>query len=510
MGGENHKPLGFLWLFTGLAITLLFFSHLNELHFMVQIWDKFEEYEYGYFVPLVVLYLIHQKRNSLQTIPFTSAWSGWWIVLIGLTLAMLGKLAVLPALVQYAFILTLAGFALGLMGWAGFKVIAIPILFLVFMIPLPSMIHQGLSVHLQLVSSQLGVAFIDLYGIDVLLDGNIIDLGNYKLEVVEACNGLRYLFPLASISFLCAYLFQGVFWKRVVIFLSSMPITILMNSLRLGAVGVMVEYWGIGMAEGFMHDFEGWVVYGACLGLLLLEMAFLSMVSEKRTPPSPPSGEPVQRSGTIPKPALASLVLLMVFSWVTYVHETQASIQPERKQFSEFPLEMGKWRGQPLTLEPDTLKVLRPDDYLLADYVNQEGFWVNLHMAFFLSQQIDTAPHSPRYCIPGSGWSIQEQANRKIYGTESVSITIKRMVVKKGEATQLVYYWFRQQGRNIPGAYLAKWYLFQDSLTQHRADGALVRVVTTVNHNEKIENADQRLSNFTRQFYPFLSQYIPD
>ena len=402
---------------------------------------------------------------------------------------MLGKVAVLPALVQYAFILTLAGFALGLMGWAGFKVIAVPLLFLVFMIPLPSILHQGLSTSLQLISSQLGVAFIELCGIDVLLDSNIIDLGNYQLQVTEACNGLRYLFPLAFISFLCAYLFQGSFWKRAVIFLSSAPITLFMNSLRLGIIGILVEHWGIGMAEGFMHDFEGWMIYGACLGLLILEMGILARIGGEKTIPVPSSGHPIQRLRSVPAPALVSLALLMVFSGITYIRETQAAIQPGRNPFSEFPMIFDNWHGQFKTLSSATLKTLQPDDYLLADYVDKKGQWINLHMAYFISQQTGAAVHSPRYCFPGGGWTIQEQAPSAIDEIEGVPLTVNRTVVKKGDAIQLVYYWFRQQGRNITDVYRAKWYLFQDSLTRHRADGALVRMTTSVGRNETIKNA---------------------
>ena len=144
-----------------------------------------------------------------------------------------------------------------------------PLLFLLFMIPLPNFLYNNLSAQLQLLSSELGVAVIRLFDIGVYLEGNVIDLGTYKLQVVEACSGLRYLFPLTSLAFLMAYLFKAAAWKRIVIFLSSIPITLLINSFRIGVIGVLVEYWGPGQAEGFLHDFEGWVVFMSSLGVLL-------------------------------------------------------------------------------------------------------------------------------------------------------------------------------------------------------------------------------------------------
>ena len=96
-------------------------------------------------------------------------------------------------------------------------------------------------------------------GISVYLEGNVIDLGSYQLEVAEACSGLRYLFPLMTLSFIIAYTFGGAMWKRVIVFLSSIPLTVLMNSIRIGVIGITVDRWGTRMAEGVLHEFEGWV-----------------------------------------------------------------------------------------------------------------------------------------------------------------------------------------------------------------------------------------------------------
>ena len=149
---------------------------------------------------------------------------------------------------------------------------------LFFTIPLPKFLYNNLSSQLQLISSEIGVWFIRLFDISVYLEGNVIDLGNYKLQVVEACSGLRYLFPLMTLGFIAAYFFKGAFWKRAIIFLSSIPITVLMNSLRIGMIGVTVEYWGVAAAEGLLHDFEGWVVFMACTAVLVLEMWVLAHV----------------------------------------------------------------------------------------------------------------------------------------------------------------------------------------------------------------------------------------
>ena len=98
------------------------------------------------------------------------------------------------------------------------------------------------------------------------------------MQVAEACNGLRYLFPLMSFGFLCAAIYVGSWWHRAIIFFSTIPVTILMNSFRIGVIGVLVENYGIEQAEGFLHYFEGWVVFMVCVGILFLEMLFFAKI----------------------------------------------------------------------------------------------------------------------------------------------------------------------------------------------------------------------------------------
>ena len=241
-----------------------------------------EEYGYAYIIPVVALFMIWQKRETLERLPFDGSWAGVVLVLIGVGLSLLGDLSTLYVVVQYAFLVVLAGLALTFMGWQGFKEIWVPLLLLAFMIPLPNFLYQSVSAQSQLISSQLGVAIIRLFGISVLLEGNVIDLGNYKLQVAEACNGLRYLFPLMALGFIAAYFFKGALWKRAIIFLSTIPITILMNSFRIGVIGIMVEHWGRATAEGFLHDFEGWVIFMACTAVIVGEMWLLAKIGARK------------------------------------------------------------------------------------------------------------------------------------------------------------------------------------------------------------------------------------
>ena len=278
------KETRWIWATLLVLAALLLFTFYEGMRQLVNIWESREEYSYGYLIPVITLFLIWQKRPQLEQAPFTGSWLGIAVMILGLGLLVLGNLSTLFLVVQYGFLVVLAGIALALMGWHAFKIIAVPLTLLLFMIPLPQFFLQEISNQLQLISSQLGVLVIRLFGISVFLEGNVIDLGTYKLQVVEACSGLRYLFPLMTLGFIVAYFFHAAFWKRAIIFLSTIPITILMNSFRIGVIGVMVEYWGQSMAEGFLHDFEGWFVFMACTGVLFLEMLLLAKLGKDRRP----------------------------------------------------------------------------------------------------------------------------------------------------------------------------------------------------------------------------------
>ena len=178
----------------GFALLLLLTAFAGGLQELLVRWDKQEEYSHSYMLPFITLYFIWQRRRSYSTIRFFAFLGGVGIVLLALAVFLVGEISALYILIQYAFIAVLVGIALSIMGWPAVKPVIVPILLLVFAIPLPYFLEASLSANLQLLSSKLGVSFIRWCQIPVYLEGNIIDLGNYKLQVVEACSGLRYFF----------------------------------------------------------------------------------------------------------------------------------------------------------------------------------------------------------------------------------------------------------------------------------------------------------------------------
>lgn len=510
-------PIWGLLLLAALFATALFHE---SVFLMVKWWEK-EEYSHGYLIPPIVAFLIWQKKNELEKIRFDGSWIGVFVAVFSMLLFYAGELNAPYIVTQYGYLLALVGIALSLMGRQGTKVIWAPLLIMVFMVPLPNIIYRELSAELQLVSSQIGVAVIRLFDISVYLEGNVIDLGSYKLQVVEACSGLRYLFPLMTLGFIAAYFFQAAFWKRALIFISSLPITVLMNSFRIGLIGVTVEYWGPEMADGFLHDFEGWVVFMGCTAVLVLEMWVLAMVGKDRRPlrevfglefpDATPEGAVVTRR-TIPTQLLVVLGILVAVLVASTQIDKKQEIIPDRPIFAEFPAQIGKWKGKRDQLERIYIDELKFDDYIMSDYTDGSGMPINFYVAYYGSQATGQSSHSPKNCLPGGGWQIKSSSTRKIPGVmvDGIPLVVNRYLIRKEEATQLVYYWFQGRGRITTNEYFVKWYLFWDALTKQRTDGALVRLTVYVPPGEDVALADARLQSFAEEIERVLPQYIPD
>ena len=516
-------PMAVISLLIAAGLTTVFFDGLKQ---MVGHWSR-EEYSYAYLVPLISAWLIWQKRAELSAVQPRGSWVGVGVVLLGLLLGLFGQLSTIYTIIHYAFVVMIIGLALVWVGWRGVKIIWAPLIYLVFMVPLPEFLYRNLSAELQLISSSLGVAVIRLMNIPVFLEGNVIDLGVYKLQVVEACSGLRYLFPLMSFGFLCAYLYKGPNWHKFILFAATLPITVLINSLRIGVTGALVDNFGIAAAEGFLHMFEGWIIFLAAVGLLFGMMLIMARLDGRRGslgdllhlellwPSKQKVKQPVMMpsSEKVARPLIAAMVVLVGASVGANSTPARDEIVPPRQSLALFPAVVGEWRGQEQPLEEHYRDVLKLDDHFLADYWRPgERLPVNFWVAYYASQRTGASAHSPQSCIPGGGWEITELSNHPVPGitADGGDVNVKRAVIAKGLSKQVVYYWFQQRGRHVTSEYSVKWLIFWDAITRKRTDGALVRLVTPVPPGGDLSGADARLADFMREIYMLTNTYIPD
>lgn len=350
------------------VIALLSYMYSDSLLFLFNHWIGSDDYSHGMFVPLISGFLVWQSRHRLMQVPRERAWWGLGVIFVGLMLYVVGELATLYVVLHLSLWIVIVGLVIALVGIRGAKAIAFPLGYLLTAVPLPVFFYANLSSQLQLWSSSLGVGCLQLVGVMAFREGNVIDLGQVQLQVVEACSGIRYLLPLTSLALLCAYLFKDKMWKRVVLVLSAIPISILINGFRIGMIGVLVELYGKGAAEGFYHLFEGWVIFMVSLAFLIIEMGLLGRIGT--VAPYRPflaqlswcdqDGEGSQGSAlSLPRrilpslgPAyLCSVAILAPFTLLSTSLVDRAETPPSRAAFIDFPMEVNGWRGERFPLE---------------------------------------------------------------------------------------------------------------------------------------------------------------
>lgn len=517
MSGLNPWAFAVFWLTLAVLGGIAFFW--DGFAALTKAWSQ-PEYSYGPVVPFITLYMSLREIKHHPVLPDQGSRAlGLLMFTLGLLVSLLGNISEIPDFITYGFIIIVGGLILIMAGtragfrfWPGW-------LHLFFMLPLPSIVYWQASTKLQFISSQIGVGFITMAGVPVFLDGNVIDLGNYQLLVAEACSGLRYLFPLFSFGWLFAVLYTGPNWHRVVLFLSTVPITVFMNSFRIGMIGVLVNYFGISQAEGFLHLFEGWIIFLACTVVLYAEAWILNRFLSGRRRPAQILDvdfhgiiQPLKRFAGLRanRPLIFACLLLAAAGAAWQLHSTAPERPIDRQSFTSFPTQIEGWAATPEILDESIENVLRADDYFLATY-ESENQGVNLFMTFYEHQNGGSGIHSPEVCLPSGGWEVSQwmQTAVPVASVAGDGITVNRALIRKGNSRQLVYYWFEQRGRRMTSDYSAKLVSIWDRMMVGRSDGGLVRLVTPLRPGEDPSRGDARLKGFMNMVVPLLPNYFP-
>jgi exosortase len=262
------EPMGFS---TGQAVVfggLLLWLYLPTLTHLVLQWWSDPNFSHGFFVPVFSAFVIWQERDRLQRLPLRPAWSGVWFLVLGLCLLMLGQLGAEIFLARFSLLFVLAGLIILFFGWIFFRAILFPLAFLVMMIPIPAIVFNQITFPLQIFASKVASTILPWLGVPILREGNVILLPSIALEVADACSGIRSLMSLATLAIIYGYLMDRRVSIRILLAVAALPIAVAANSLRVVITGLLVQYWDPDKAQGFFHEFQGWLMFVASLGML--------------------------------------------------------------------------------------------------------------------------------------------------------------------------------------------------------------------------------------------------
>jgi EpsI family protein len=190
---------------------------------------------------------------------------------------------------------------------------------------------------------------------------------------------------------------------------------------------------------------------------------------------------------------------------------SRGEVFPARHPLPSFPQQIGSWEGTDVAIDEDALQVLGPGDFLLRVYEDQDATQppVDLFIAYFASQRAGDTIHSPKNCLPGAGWSPVQSSRIMLSMPSHPPFPVNRYVIAKGDARQLVLYWYWAHDRGVASEYWAKYYLVADSIRMNRSDGSLVRLKTGMAPGESVDAAMQRMLPFADRILPLLDDYIP-
>lgn len=509
-------------------------------------WRVDENYSHGFLIPVISVYAIWAKREKLWALPVKPR---WWVggALMALAALMLfaGVMGAELYITRLSLVLSLVALTVYFGGFDWLRQLCFPIGLLLFALPVPNIVFNQIALPLQLIASDYATRAIRLFGIPALREGNVIELAQMKLQVVEACSGIRSLMTLAALAVVYVYFAETRWWRRIVLVAAVVPIAVVANAARVAGTGVLAHHYGVEAAEGFLHSFSGLAIFLVAVGLLLALAQILNLgerffsptkthkentktaveVSgshvESITETHRSDAEDAEEAQRIAKDHYASVVrknlfgsltmllLLALMAAATFYLARSGDLEhaPPRTALAEFPAELDSWRQVEVqTLDDRTARELAADEYLSRTYSNGQAY-AYLFIAWHNSQRHRQTFHSPQNCIPGAGWTMGNYRQHTLRENGEAN----EYLIGKDDVQMLALYWYQGRGKLIASEYRARLDTIKDAMWLGRTDGALVRVIVPMGKGDGAEELARKAAlDFSQKLLPILPRYIPN
>lgn len=521
-----------IWQPALLAAALLFL-YFPVLRGLFSTWWTDENYSHGLLIPFLIGFLLWFDQDELARIEKRPAWlAGGATCLIALLLLLVGILGAELFTQRFSLVLMLVGTAIYFFGGRILKRLVAPFVLLALAIPIPTILFNKIAFPLQLLATDFAVWGIRWFGIPAAKFGNVIELlprgasQSVWFEVVEACSGIRSLMTLVTLALVYAYftarrrdfasLTSRDFWRAVILMFAALPIAVLTNGVRVTATGILAYYYGGETAQGFLHGASGWLVYVWALLLLLLVGKFLDWVLRRGEIKENIGGEPDANLTTSTCPVFSRvlffplLFLLVAGGGLIHWREAAGEIRPDRRVLRDFPANIGDWRqaGADQRFETEVEAVLGASDYLMREYSNSFGKGGNLYVGYYETQRTGATYHSPRNCLPGSGWTLIENEPVEINLPSGEKFLASNYTIENSRYRAVMIYWYQGRGRRIANEYKDKFYTVFDSISRRRSDAAMIRVITSIEKSE--QEALETAQNLSAATAASLSEFVPN
>ena len=417
-------------------------------HLVAQWWSD-PDYGHGFFVPLFSGYVLWRLRERWMKSEIKPSNFGLLVMLGAIGLLFVGSLGAELFTSRFSLLVLLAGMILFLAGWKFLRAVSFPLAFLIFMIPLPAIIYNQITFPLQLLASRFATFWLELVHVPVLRDGNVLVLSNYSLEVVEACSGIRSLMTLISLAVIYGYFAEPRRWVRYLLVILMVPDRDCEQrdshhgSWRDGSPIRSCRRRGVLARILRLGDFRGCSRFAPCLSL--------DPAARRKS---------AKRSGACLRDQDRSAcglrlgILLCAFVLLQTMSHGEAVVA--RQPLHDLPYTLGAWTGEEQPLQEEVVQAVGVSDYTNRIYAQPAGTPVQLYVGYYASQRTGDTIHSPKNCLPGSGWDPIRSGYATIFIPGGRKIVVNEYVIQQDQNKQLVFYWYQGRGRVIASEYVGQ------------------------------------------------------
>ncbi len=496
------------------TFVFLFFPVLVGL---VKTWNEDPNYAHGYLIPFISLYIVWKKFPVLKKIPLVRGIGGVVVLIVGILIYLLAAIGHSFTLTRLTILIILPGVVMFALGWPLFQKVWFPLAYMVFMIPLPELLYNTISLPLKSLVTIVSVDTLQLLGVSVFREGNVIVLPNIVLEVADACSGIRSLISLIALSVIIAWFTQDKVSLRAIVALSAIPVSVFANSIRVILTGILVTVIGKKVAEGFFHEFAGLVIFLFSMMIVIGVANFIKRFDKSRhvetntkiikqtdmEGPAENQGKEVSR-----RIIVVSILMFLAAVPANFFWGYDAPVHHYLKPLADFDHEIAEWKmTSESQLDSETLALLKPDDYLMRNYTDGERI-VTLYIGFHNSRTSSGRIHSPKHCLPSSGWKkVNEKVKSVGISGDLVYPEYVEAVYEKNLEKAVFSYWYQVGDRHIVQEYALGIAAIREILSGRSGFTAFVRISTSTK-NTSTEESSLTNEKFMKTLLPRLNSFL--
>lgn len=497
--GISIQTSGIIIVYVAALIAAFSFAYHSTLALLIKTWFYSADAYHGILVPFISLYFVWVDRERLKTIPIKpSIAAGAALTIAGTFILLFGSIGSVIMLELLALTVIIPGIVLMLFGRRMLRALALPLGYLVLMVPLLDAIDE-LHRPFQMISATMGALILKALQVPVLQNGLFLELPNIVLEVAVACSGLNFLLSIIAIGIPLAYFTLRQTWQRAALIVLSILIGLTANWFRVALIGIWT-YLGGKSVHGPLHVFQGVFVSEIGFVFLFLSAWVIGRFSPKDTGGKGAPAQPTMSAGYDPlslkKAAIASLVLLAAIGVYRMINSVKPV--PPAASLSEFPLTIGQWSAMFGEKAVPPYSVENADYSIERIYRNDEGRELTLYIGYLAEQKQE------KELVDYKLRKLYKENEKRSIGS---GLSVNRSVVVDKNVKYLSMFWFDANGRLTENKYKAKLMTSLDGIVWGRTNGAIVIISGKMDSDaDKIWEDEV---DFASNLGPIIREYLP-